>query len=235
MATKRIVLWDTIITRMDERELLFVMGHEMGHYVLGHVWQGVALSSLLIIVLLYAAYQTMGAVVARWRHRLGFADIADMVSLPLLLLVTGVFSLMMTPAQLAVTRHVEHEADRFGLEITQTNHSAATASVKLQTDALGNPWPGSLFKLWRASHPPLGDRSSSATNTTRGERARRCATRTDSKLTGQEDRSQRVAGLEGVGSIAMAGLSPDTPAVERRASCLGVRRTTPSHPPRRQG
>ena len=74
--TKRIVLWDTIIARMDDRELLFVMGHEMGHYVLGHIWQLVALSSLLILVLLYAAYRTMGAIVARWgapvrvlRHR----------------------------------------------------------------------------------------------------------------------------------------------------------------------
>jgi len=156
--TKRIVLWDTTIRRMDDRELLFVMGHEMGHYVLGHVWQGVALSSLLILVLLYAAYKTMGAIVARWAHRFGFSDIADVASLPLLLLVTSVFSLVFAPVQLAVSRHFEHEADRFGLEITQTSHSAGTAFVKLQEDALGNPWPGPLFKLWRASHPTLGER-----------------------------------------------------------------------------
>ena len=156
--TKRFVLWDTIIARMDDRELLFVMGHEMGHYVLGHVWQLVALSSLLILVLLYAAYRTMAAIVARWPHRFGFSDIADVASLPLLLLVTSVFSLVIAPAQLALTRHLEHEADRFGLEITQTNHSAGTAFVKLQQDALGNPWPGPLFKLWRAHHPPLGER-----------------------------------------------------------------------------
>jgi STE24 endopeptidase len=79
-------------------------------------------------------------------------------SLPLLLLVTSVFSLVIAPAQLALTRHLEHEADRFGLEITQTSHSAGTAFVKLQEDALGNPWPGALFKLWRANHPPLGER-----------------------------------------------------------------------------
>ena len=156
--TKRIVLWDTTIARMDDRELLFVMGHEMGDYVLGHVWQGVALSSLLIVVLLYGAYKTMGAIVARWADRFGFSDIADVASLPLLLLVTSVLSLVIAPAQLALTRHLEHEADRFGLEITQTNHSAGTAFVKLQEDALGNPWPGPLFKLWRASHPPLGER-----------------------------------------------------------------------------
>jgi Zn-dependent protease with chaperone function len=156
--TKRIVLWDTIIARMNDRELLFVMGHEMGHYVLGHVWQLMALSSLLILALLFAAYKTMGAIVARWAHRFGFSGIADVASLPLLLLVTSVFSLLIAPVQLALTRHLEHEADRFGLEITQTNHSAGTAFVKLQQDALGNPWPGPLFKLWRAHHPPLGER-----------------------------------------------------------------------------
>jgi len=100
----------------------------------------------------------MSAIVARWEHRFGFSDIADVASLPLLLLVTSVFSLIIAPAQLALTRHVEHEADRFGLEITQTNHSAGTAFVKLQQDSLSNPRPGELYKLWRASHPPLGER-----------------------------------------------------------------------------
>ena len=109
-------------------------------------------------MLLYAAYKTMGAIVARWGPRFGFADIADVASLPLLLLVTNVFSLVIAPAQLAFTRHLEHEADRFALELTQTNHSAGTAFVKLQEDALGNPWPGPLFTLWRANHPPLGER-----------------------------------------------------------------------------
>jgi Zn-dependent protease with chaperone function len=113
---------------------------------------------LLILVLLYAANKTMGAIVARWAHRFGFSDLADVASLPLLLLVTSVFSLVFAPVQLAVSRHFEHEADRFGLEITQTSHSAGTAFVKLQEDALGNPWPGPLFKLWRASHPTLGER-----------------------------------------------------------------------------
>lgn len=156
--TKRIVLWDTIIARLDDRELLFVMGHEMGHYVLGHVWQLLALSSLLILALLYAAFKTMGAIVARWGKQFGFSELADVASLPLLLLVTSVFSLVIAPAPLALTRHLEHEADRFALEITRTNHSAGTAFVKLQQDALANPWPGTMYKLWRASHPPLGER-----------------------------------------------------------------------------
>ncbi len=85
-------------------------------------------------------------------------DIADVASLPLLLLVANVFSLLVTPVPLAFIRHLEHEADRFALEITQTNHSAGTAFVKLQQEALSNPWPGPLFTLWRADHPPLRER-----------------------------------------------------------------------------
>jgi Zn-dependent protease with chaperone function len=156
--TKRIVLWDTTIARMNERELLFVMGHEMGHFVLGHVWLLVAANTVLIMVLFYGAYRTAGGVLRRYEERFGFSRMDDIASLPLLLLLVGVFSLVAAPIGNALTRHFEHEADRFGLEITQFNHSAANAFVKLQTDALAVPRPGLLNVLWRQSHPPLGER-----------------------------------------------------------------------------
>jgi STE24 endopeptidase len=156
--TKRIVLWDTTLKRMTDRELLFVMGHEMGHYVLHHVWQAIAFSVVIIAASLYVAYLTAGAVIARFGRRWGFTSLADVASLPLLLLLMSAFGLVVTPLQLAFTRHLEHESDRFGLEITQTNHSAGTAFVKLQQDALANPRPGLLYKIFRESHPPLGER-----------------------------------------------------------------------------
>jgi Zn-dependent protease with chaperone function len=156
--TKRIVLWDTIIARMTPRELLFVMGHEMGHYVLGHIWQLLALNVVLLIGLFYAAYRTAGSVIGKYGGRFGFSGMDDIASLPLLLLLISVFSFVAAPAINAFTRHMEHEADRFGLEITQSNHSAANAFVKLQTDVLAVPRPGLLNVLWRQSHPPLGER-----------------------------------------------------------------------------
>jgi len=156
--TKRIVLWDTTLKRMTDRELLFVMGHEMGHYVLHHVWQAIAFSVLVLAASLYVAYRTADAVIARYGSRWGFTSLADVASLPLLLLLMSAFGLVVTPLELAFTRHLEHEADRFGLEITQTNHSAGTAFVKLQQDALANPRPGVLYKIFRESHPPLGER-----------------------------------------------------------------------------
>src|SRR5207344_292224 len=56
-ATQRIVLWDTILKAMDRRQLLTVMGHEMGHYVLKHVWQLMAVAILSILFLLYVVYR----------------------------------------------------------------------------------------------------------------------------------------------------------------------------------
>src|SRR5439155_4363500 len=48
MGTKGIVLWDTLIAKLDRHELLTVMGHEAGHYVMHHVWQGILISSALM-------------------------------------------------------------------------------------------------------------------------------------------------------------------------------------------
>jgi len=156
--TKRIVLWDTTIAALDEREMLFVMGHEMGHYVLGHVWRTIVFFSALILATLFAIHRTAGWFIRRFEPRFGFSELADVASLPLILLMFGLYSFAVTPVALAFTRHHEHEADRFGLELTRDNHAAATAFVKLQQENLAVPRPGWLFKMWRSSHPSLGER-----------------------------------------------------------------------------
>jgi Zn-dependent protease with chaperone function len=156
--TKRIVLWDTTIAKLDEDELLFVMGHEMGHYVLGHIWKSILFFSLLIIVTLYAIHRTAGWLIEKYHRRFGFTELSDVASLPLIILLFSAYFLIIAPIALAFSRHNEHEADRFGLEITQNNRAAATAFVKLQQENLAVPRPNVLVKLWQASHPTLGDR-----------------------------------------------------------------------------
>jgi Zn-dependent protease with chaperone function len=59
---------------------------------------------------------------------------------------------------MAYSRYQEREADRFALELTRDNRSAASAFVTMQAENLGNPRPGRLSVLWRATHPPLGER-----------------------------------------------------------------------------
>jgi Zn-dependent protease with chaperone function len=156
--TKRIGLWDTTIAKLDEQELLFVMGHEMGHYVLGHVWKTILFFAAVIMATLFAIHQTAGWLIGKYQHRFGFNELADVASLPLILLLFSAYLFVITPGVLAFTRANEHESDRFGLEILQNNHSAATAFVKLQTENLGVPRPHWLVRLWQASHPTLGER-----------------------------------------------------------------------------
>ena len=158
LASKRIVLWDTLLARLDEREVLFVMGHEMGHYVLDHVLLGILLSALGSGLGLFAIQRIAPGVIARFSARMGFRELSDVASLPLLLLLIQLGSFVLMPVGLAVSRHFEHEADRFGLELLQDNHAAAMAFVKLQQSNLGIPRPGPLYVWWRGSHPSLGDR-----------------------------------------------------------------------------
>ena len=157
-ATQRIVLWDTILKAMDRPQLLAVMGHEMGHYVLKHVWQLMAVATLSILALLYAVYRLSGALISRYAGRFRFTSLADIASLPLILLLVGAMSLVIDPPTLAFSRHIEHEADRFTLELTHDNHALGSALVILQQENLGVPRPGWLYTWFRESHPPLGER-----------------------------------------------------------------------------
>jgi Zn-dependent protease with chaperone function len=156
--SKRIVLWDTLLRKLDEREVIFVMGHEMGHYVMGHVFMMLGVICVLLLLSLYAVHRSAGAIIARYRARIGFDRLSDVASYPLLVLVFGAVSFVATPVVFAVTRHNEHQADRFGLELTRDNHAAASAFAKLQAENLAVPYPGTLYKIFRASHPVLGER-----------------------------------------------------------------------------
>jgi Zn-dependent protease with chaperone function len=101
-ATKRIVLWDTLVDRLEPDEVLFVMGHEMAHYVLHHTILVILLATLLVTASLYAVHRLAGALIARWRPRFGFDRLDDPASLPLLA-GGGVVSVAVTPAVLATS------------------------------------------------------------------------------------------------------------------------------------
>jgi len=157
-STKRIVLWDTILQRLEPDQILFVTGHEIGHYVLHHTLSVILGAALLATLSLYAVHRLAGRLIARRRHRFGFDRLADVASLPLLVLVGGVVSFAVSPAVLAFSRWQEHEADRFGLELTRDNRAAAMTFVRLQQENLGVPRPGLIYTLWRGSHPSLASR-----------------------------------------------------------------------------
>jgi len=156
--TKRIVLWDTIIKQFTPDELLMVMGHEMGHYVLNHVWKGLAFFSALLLLGLYLVHRSAGWALRRFADRTGVRELSDVASMPLLILLFSLFAFIFQPAIGAYSRHLEHEADRFGLEITHLNHACGMAFAKFVQHDLSYPTPGPLYVLWRSDHPPAAAR-----------------------------------------------------------------------------
>ncbi len=156
--SNRIVLWDTLLQRMNDREVLFVMGHEMGHYVLHHIWWGLAFFAVMITFILYLTSRTVGYLLHRYKKQFGFKHLYDIAALPLFILVINFYSFFTAPIDNYFSRTIEHNADIFGLEITQDNQAAGESFLILQEDNLANPRPGLLFKIWRCSHPPLAER-----------------------------------------------------------------------------
>ena len=159
LGTKRIVVWDNTIAKMNEQELMFILGHEMGHYVLGHIWKLIFFISALILIMLFIADRTATALINKFKVRFGFDRLSDIASLPLIILLFNLFGfILINPVGNWFSRYIEHQSDQFGLEITKDNYNAATAFVKLQEENLSVPCPGTLYKIWRANHPLLGER-----------------------------------------------------------------------------
>ncbi len=162
-ATKRVVVWDTSLMRMTEEEILFVFGHEMGHYVLGHVRNGILFSCGVLLIFLYLAYRILHWMLARWGESWGIRSADDLASLPVLILLATVFSFLFTPVSNAYSRYLEHQADQYGLEVIHglvpnAPVVAAHAFQVLGEVDLEEPNPSPAVKFWFYNHPPLDER-----------------------------------------------------------------------------
>jgi STE24 endopeptidase len=162
-ASKRIVVWDTTIEKETTPEIVSVVGHETGHYVLGHVWQGLGFTMVLLFVLLYLGYRCMGSLLSKSGARWGIRGLDDWASLPALLLVLSIFSFVSDPISNAFSRRIEQQADVFGLEVTHgilpNAGQAAADSFQVEGEsALADPDPNPLNVFLFYDHPPISDR-----------------------------------------------------------------------------
>jgi Zn-dependent protease with chaperone function len=150
----RIVMWDTLLRKLDREEILAVMGHEMGHYVLHHLWQGIAFTVLVTFAGFFLAQRMYEWGLRRWGARWGIrGEPGDPAALPWLLLVSSVLAFAFSPVYSGYSRHVEHQADVFGLELTHLNEADASAFVKFAEDSKSDPRPPRIIEWWRYSHP----------------------------------------------------------------------------------
>jgi Tol biopolymer transport system component/Zn-dependent protease with chaperone function len=156
--TKRIVLYDNLVQSMAASEVLFVVGHEMGHYLLNHVWMGLGVAVALVFIIGFIAHKVMERMIARYRARFGFDRLASFASAPLIALNFSVIGFLLSPVQCGISRHFEHQADIFGLEKTGSGETAAHAFEKLADVNLTDPHPSALMRFWLYDHPTLSER-----------------------------------------------------------------------------
>jgi Zn-dependent protease with chaperone function len=162
-ASKRIVVWDTTIAKMDTSQIVFVAGHEMGHYVLRHIPKLLTFFAALLLVLFYLGFRCIGWLLARWGGVWEIRGVDDWASLPALLLLLSVFSFVASPVGSMVSRHYEHQADVYGLEVTHgltpdSGQVAAQAFQVLGDVDLADPEPNPVDVFLFYSHPPIPDR-----------------------------------------------------------------------------
>ena len=162
-ATKRVVVWDTTERDMTIPETMFVFGHEMGHYVLNHIWKGLAFTAILTLIGLYVLFVVANSSIERWADRLGIRALGDWASLPLLILIVSVLSFIGQPIGSGFSRHLEHQADIYGLEVShglvpESSMTAANAFQKLGEKGYSYPYPSPALVFWVYDHPPISDR-----------------------------------------------------------------------------
>src|ERR1700728_3225132 len=129
--TMRITLNDNLLRRGSPEEVQAVMGHEMGHYVLNHIYKDIMFS--LIIVVCGFAYLRWGLdwSLARWGEKWRIRDIADPAILPLVVLLASIYFFVLTPISNTQTRPEEREADMYGLNASRQPDGFAQAAIHL--------------------------------------------------------------------------------------------------------
>jgi len=156
--TKRIVIWDTTLAGLNEREVLVVVAHEIGHYVLGHIPKSIALGFFGIMLVLYLTNKTCLIIISRLKGSFGIKNISDMAVIPLIILVINIYSFLGSPVENAYSRHIELEADKFALELTKDNYASATSEIRFLDENLSIPKPDFWYIIWNCDHPTAAER-----------------------------------------------------------------------------
>ena len=150
-STTRISLNDNLLKRCTPAEIKGVMGHEMGHYVMNHVYKGLMEALILVVVLFWLVNFAFNLIVQGYGTRLGVNEISDIGSLPLLVVLFSVASFVFTPVTNTMTRTQETEADMFGLNAAR--EPDAEAHVDMMLSEYRKIDPGYWEEIFFYDHP----------------------------------------------------------------------------------
>lgn len=149
--TTRISLNDNLLDRSSPETVKAVLGHEMGHYVLNHMYTQIAFLAVTLLAGFAFVRWSFAWAQRRWGERWEIRGIADTAGLPLVVALLSVFSFVMTPLDNTMTRVAEEQADAFGLDAAREPDGFAQAAVQLSE--YRKMKPGALEEIIFHHHP----------------------------------------------------------------------------------
>jgi STE24 endopeptidase len=166
-SSKRVVVWDTSLQKGTPDEVLFIFGHESGHYVLNHIVYGVIFAIVGLLVTLYLGFHFIQWSIAKFGAGWGVPSQNDWAAFAVLMLAFSIFGLIAEPVENAFSRHDEHAADVYGQEaihslVADPQTVAKDAFDVLGTNSIVDPNPNPFFEFWTGSHPAIGRRAAFA-------------------------------------------------------------------------
>ena len=155
-ATKRIVLFDTLVSQLAPEETAAVLAHEMGHALHGHIKKSVALSLFAALVGLLALDWLMAQ--PGLYGAFGFSRPSLHAALVIFLFASSPFTYFLTPLFSMLSRRFEYQADRFACSLTGTPDDLTNGLLRLSKNSLSNLTPHPWYSFFHYSHPTLGER-----------------------------------------------------------------------------
>ena len=183
--TTRISLNDNLLNRSTPSEVKAVLGHEMGHYVLNHMYKGIVFIGIIIVLGFAFVRWGFGWAERHWGERWGLRGVEDVAGLPLIAALFTIFMFVMTPVNHTITRTMESEADAFGLNAARQPDGFAQAAVQLSEYRKLRPGPVEEFiffdhpsgwnrihrsMVWKAEHLNDADVRAGGADATAGAR-----------------------------------------------------------------
>ena len=173
-STKRFVMWDTTTDRLPDDEILFIFGHESGHYVLNHIPKMLCGMAAGLFFVFWGSAALAGWLArrfgARWQLSApgsGLAPLASRQGFLVLIFTLSVLSLALEPASNTFSRHFEHEADVYGQEaihglVADPQKTTASSFNQLGEAWLEDPNPNAFVEFWTYNHPSVKNRANFA-------------------------------------------------------------------------
>jgi STE24 endopeptidase len=151
LGTERITLNDNLLKRCTLPEIETVMGHEIGHYVLNHVYKQVLFFGVLTVLGFAFLRWAVGRALTRWGGSLRVRGVDDVAALPLFALLISIYAFVLTPITNTYIRTMEYEADIFGLNAANQPDGEALIDLKLGDYRKLDPGPVEEFVFF--DHP----------------------------------------------------------------------------------